>query len=89
MTTELPTDLNLAAMLAFLFNQYGPEPFKVFLREVNELNRYGAVFSLEKQQSTIKELRTMGLDTVALVPMNGNYLTRTLTAYGMMTGNVW
>ena len=40
MTTELPTDLNLAAMLAFLFKQYGAEPFKVFLREVNELNRY-------------------------------------------------
>ena len=63
--TDLPANLNMAGLLAFLHKTYGAEPLKQTLRQINELNRYGTVFSLERQQETIKELRSMGLDAVA------------------------
>ena len=64
--SDLPSNLNMAGLLAFLHKEYGAEAFAQFLVEVNQLDgRYGDVFTLERQQETIKELRSLGLDAVA------------------------
>ena len=61
----MPSDLTMPQLLSFLHKTYGEEAFKQFLLQVNELNRYGPVFSIEKQQETLGELKSLGLHAVA------------------------
>lgn len=66
--TNLPADLTMPQLWAFLHKTYGGEALQQFLREVIDLNRYGDVLSLERQQETLKELRTIATTVEAVLP---------------------
>ena len=58
--TNLPADLTMPQLWAFLHETYGGQALQQFLREVIDLNRYGDVLSLERQQGNPKGTKNHG-----------------------------